>query len=74
MDYSFELNNENLGRNLKIMRKVSGYSQRRAAEEIGVTRSAIGMYETGERKPSFDVIVKLSDLYGYNLNLTANPK
>lgn len=33
---------------------------------IGVSDEAIRLLETGQRKPSYDVLVKLLDLFGYN--------
>lgn len=35
------------------------------AEQIGVTKSAIQMLETGATKPSYDVLVKLLYLFDY---------
>lgn len=43
-----------------------GWTQERVAKLIGVTPEAIGMIETGKRKPSYDVLVKLLDLFGYD--------
>ena len=43
-----------------------GWSQEYVAKQIGVTREAIHMLETGKTKPSYDVLVKLLDLFGYN--------
>jgi len=34
------------------------------AELSGVSESAIGMYETGKRKPSFEVLLRLSEALG----------
>lgn len=36
------------------------------AEQVGVTKPAIQMLETGATKPSYDVLVKLLDLFNYN--------
>ena len=36
------------------------------AEKAGVTSETIRLLESGKRKPSFDVLVKLLDLFGYN--------
>lgn len=38
-------------------------TQQEVAEAVGVTRSALGMYETGDRVPRDDIKVRLSDFY-----------
>ena len=43
-----------------------GWTQDFVAEQIGATKSTIQMIETGKRKPSYDVLVKLLDLFEYN--------
>ena len=34
------------------------------AKQIGITKGALGNIETGQRKPSYDVLCKLEDLFG----------
>ena len=46
----------------RIKRK---WTQKYVAQQIGVTKSAVHDMETGRRKPSYDVLVKLLDLFGY---------
>ena len=41
---------------LKSLRKRRGLSQVKLADELGVSKSLIGYYETGERKPSFEAL------------------
>ena len=43
-----------------------GWSQEYVGRQAGVTAEAIGMMETGKRKPSYDVLVKLLELFEYN--------
>ena len=31
------------------------------AKKVGVTESAIGMYETGKRKPNYEMLLKLAE-------------
>ena len=45
-------------------RKARGWTQEFVAGEIGITPEAVSMLETGQRKPSYDVLVKLEDLFG----------
>lgn len=39
------------------------WTQREVAQQIGVTRTAYHHIETGERNPSYPVLVKLEDLF-----------
>ena len=50
---------------LRQERKQRGWSQQYVADEVGVSRVAIQQLETGSTKPSYDVLVKLLDLFGY---------
>lgn len=48
----------------KNLRKLRGKTSRQTvATAIGVTRSAIAMYEQGERVPKDDIKVKLAKFY-----------
>lgn len=38
-------------------------TQQEVADAVGVTRSALGMYETGDRVPRDDIKVRLADYY-----------
>ena len=39
---------------LASLRKKSGLSQQELAKRLGMTRSAISMYETGQREPDLE--------------------
>mgnify|MGYP004528954765 CR=1 FL=1 len=41
-----------------------GWSQSKVAKQVGLSQSMLLKIETGKRKPSFDVLVKLEDLFG----------
>lgn len=43
-----------------------GWTQDYVAEKIGTTKATVQMLETGKRKPSYDVLVKLLDLFNYS--------
>lgn len=47
-------------------REQKGWTQKYVAQQIGVTKAAVHDMETGRRYPSFKVLVKLLDLFGYN--------
>ena len=69
-----------LGENLERIRKEKGYSRKQLAKYLGVNVDAIGKYETGQREPPLDKIVKLataleisvSSLIGDNPNVEKN--
>ena len=50
---------------LKQEREKREWTQEYVAKQIGVSRITIQKMETGQRKPSYDVLVKLLDLFGY---------
>lgn len=50
---------------LEQERSNKGMTREQLAQIIGITSEAIRLLETGKRKPSYDVLVKLLDLFGY---------
>lgn len=48
---------------LVALRKAEGKSRRDVAKAIGVTRSAIAMYERGERVPKDEIKSKIAAYY-----------
>ena len=53
---------------LKYLRTMHGISQAELAKIIGVSPSAIGMYETGEREPNFEIEEKMADFFNVTLD------
>jgi transcriptional regulator with XRE-family HTH domain len=49
--------------NLRYLRKKKGWNQQKAAEFLGVTRSAYASYEEGRAEPSLNVIQQICALY-----------
>ncbi|MBR5949274.1 MAG: helix-turn-helix transcriptional regulator [Clostridia bacterium] len=49
---------------LKQLRKDRNMKQEQVARLVGVNKSAISAYENDLRKPSYRVLVRLSNLYG----------
>lgn len=47
-------------------RERRGWTQKYVASKIEITQAMLQKIETGQRKPSYDVLVKLLDLFGYN--------
>lgn len=52
--------------NLRQERIKNDWSQEYVAKQIDVTPEMIHYIETGQRKPSYDVLVKLEDLFKLN--------
>ena len=50
---------------LEQERNKRGITRKQLADKIGITSEAVRLLETGRRKPSYDVLVKLLDLFGY---------
>ena len=51
---------------LRQERLKKGWTLEQVAEQVGITKSAVQMLETGVTKPSYDVLVKLLDLFEYS--------
>lgn len=47
----------------KEARIAKGITQYTIATHLGVTRSAVGMYETGVREPSLEKLIAIADLF-----------
>lgn len=58
----------NLSKNLSLLRRVSGLSQEKAAEAVGVTRQALAKWESGETTPDVLHSDALAELYGVSLD------
>lgn len=52
-------------KNLRIRKKLS---QGDLANMLGVSRSAIGMYEAGDRMPDYEMMQSIADLFNVDLN------
>ena len=53
---------------LVYLRKREGLSQQELADRLGVTRSRIGMYETGKREPDFESLEAFADFFNVNMD------
>ena len=52
-----------LGQRLYDLRKATGLSQEKAAEQLGVTRQTVSKWETDQTTPDFDKIIPICKLY-----------
>lgn len=60
---------QNSGKILKQLREKFGYSQEVVANFLVVKREMVSYYETGTREVPLDVLEKLADLFGVDLEL-----
>ena len=63
--------------NLKQLRKSRGYTQIAVQMKTGIEQALLSKYETGERTPPTETLMRLADFYGvsidYILCRTDNP-
>ena len=52
---------QTFGERLAQLRIKSGFTQKVIGEKVGVSKSAFANYESGERHPNFETIVKIAD-------------
>ena len=64
--------------NLRILRKSKGYTQIALQMKTGIEQSLLSKFESGERIPPTETLVRLADFYDvsidYILCRTDNPK
>ena len=53
-----------IAKNIKLMRKVSDFTQENVTSFLGITRSAYSNYELGTRELPLEHMENLADLYG----------
>lgn len=54
--------------NLRQLRLASGMTQEQVAEKLGVTRQAVSSYEGGRTRPDIDMLLRLCQVYGTDLD------
>ncbi len=62
---------------IKELRKKKNITQLKLAFDLNVSQNTLSRYETGEREPSYDVLIKIADYFNvsidYLLCLTDKP-
>ena len=53
-----------VGTKLKALRIQKKSTQQKAADAIGITKSALAMYERDERVPRDEIKIRIADYYG----------
>ena len=51
------------GFKIKQLRKENRYTQAELANLLGVTKSTVASYENNSRQPSYDVLIKLAEVF-----------
>lgn len=54
---------------LKALRKKNGLTQVELAEAVGMPKSSISMYESGQRKPKYETIEMFADFFNVDIAL-----
>ena len=64
--------------NLRALRKSKGYTQLAVQMQTGIEQALLSKYETGERIPPTETLVRLADFYRVSLDYllcrTENPE
>lgn len=53
---------------IKKLREEFGYTQQDLADKLSASKGVIGLYENELRKPSLDVLVKLSEIFNCSID------
>lgn len=62
MEGDFEM--VDFGARLRMLRQAKNITQKQLADQLRLTKSVISAYETDLRLPSFDILIKLSAIFG----------
>lgn len=52
-----------IGNRIRQLRQEAGMTQKELAEQLGISPSAVGMYEQGRREPPGEVLIQLCRLF-----------
>ena len=53
----------NFGNKLKELRIAQKMTQQQLADRIGVAKSVVSYYESGDRCPSYDVLIRIAHIF-----------
>lgn len=57
-----------LGKNITYLRQVAMLTQKQLADDIEITKSALGSYEEGRTEPPLETLIKLGKRFGVSLD------
>ncbi len=52
----------------KSLRTAGGYTQQEIADKLNISRSTIGMYETGAREPDYNTLELIADFFNVDID------
>lgn len=55
-------------KNLKILRENRGITQRKCANDLNISKTALCYYEQGKISPSVDTIIQIADYFGCSVD------
>lgn len=58
----------NFNNKLKMLRQERGLSQQGLADEVGMSKSSINMYERGEREPGIETVKRIADFFNVDVD------
>lgn len=53
---------------IKILREELNMTQQELADKLDGAKSTVAMYEKGDRKPSMEILIKLSDIFNCSID------
>ena len=53
-----------LGPRIAALRRTAGFTQSQLADRLGISPSAVGMYEQGRREPAGELLISMARLFG----------
>jgi transcriptional regulator with XRE-family HTH domain len=53
---------------IKLLREELKISQKELALKLGLTEGSVSLYEKGDRKPSYEILIKLSEIFGCSID------
>ena len=56
------------GKRIKELRNKNKYTQAELAHQVGVTKSTIAAYENDSRLPSYDVLIKMAEVFKVSID------
>lgn len=60
---------QTVGKNIKEIREANKFTQAQVAGFLGIERGTLSNYELGTREAPFEILQKLSDLYGVDFEM-----
>lgn len=65
-----------LGKNIKLYREANSFTQQDLADYLSIPREMISYFENDQRTPSAELLLKISDIFGLELDelLEESPK